>query len=212
MKDLNKTEWGMPQWPSFYEFGDGYQVKGFCRGIFNDTLLVFLMLFSLYGGIMLGIVFHVILSLVYLGGLSGLFFIVAFFGSPVACYHYFTRHYGKHVTVTFFEKVIRIQGKVIGDFPVLPDQVSFRMRPHEKIRLRKRVESGEAEKLQDYGEIVMEYGLQTYVVCEIANLNQAQMFTRILNEGFKRSQAMKPIFEPSGTHGLRPVDVDDLPE
>ena len=62
------------------------------------------------------------------------------------------------------------------------------------------------------GEIVMEYGLQTYEVCNIANLDQAKAFTRLLNEGFKRSQALTPKPKAVTTSSRPTIDSDDLPE
>jgi ABC-type lipoprotein release transport system permease subunit len=53
MKNLNKTEYGIPDWPEFNEYSDGYTVEGFCRDLFDENLLWIIAMFCFFGGIML---------------------------------------------------------------------------------------------------------------------------------------------------------------
>jgi hypothetical protein len=211
MKNLNTTEYGIPDWPEFNEYNDGYTVKGFCRDIFDEDFLWIIAMFCGFMGILLA-------SLVYeaISGigwqLPGIIYVGLVCGPPGYCLFYFYHQYGKDTKVTFLEDEIVLAGRTTGRLPVLPDQISFRLLAHRKLRMGKKLRPNEREKLQDYGEIVLEYGLQTFQVCNIANLHQAQVFTRLLNEGFKRSQAMKQAPKiTNGSNGSK-VDPDDLPE
>jgi len=211
MKNLNKTEYGIPAWPEFKEYSDGYSVEGFCRELMDEDILWIIAMFFGFAGMMLAGFAHAVVTDIR-RELPGFIYMGLVFWPPGYCLYYFYHKYGKETKVTFLKDEIILAGRTTGRLPVLPDQVSFRMLPHQKIRMHKRVRQNEVEKLQDYGEIVMEYGLQTYEVCNIANLQQAQVFTRLLNEGFKRSQALKP--KPKAvTISRRPnIDPDDLPE
>ena len=212
MKNLNKTEYGIPDWPEFNEYSDGYTVKGFCRELVDESVMTILVMLGFFAGMMLIGTLHTATSDLFGVGLPGVFILPLLIGPPVACYYYLSRRYGKDVSVIFTRKYIRIEGKVTGKFPVLNDQVAFRMLPHRKIRMHKRVQKNEVEKLQDYGEIVLEYGLETYAVCNIANLWQAQVFTRVLNEAFKRSQALEQTPQAITASKSHTIDPDDLPE
>ena len=191
MKNLNTTEYGIPDWPEFNEYRDRYTVEGFCRDLFDENLLWIIAMFCFFGGIMLAGFAHEVVTDIR-RELPGIIYMGLVFWPPGYCLYYFYHKYGKEAKVTFLKDEIILAGRTTGRLPVLPDKVSFRMLPHEKIRMHKRVKQDEVEKLQNYGEIVMEYGLETYRVCNIASLQQAQVFTRLLNEGFKRSQALKP--------------------
>lgn len=211
MKNLNKTEYGIPAWPEFIEYPDGYTVKGFCRDLFDEDFLWIIAMFFVFVGIMLAGVAGAIAEDIRLE-LPGIIYVILIFAPPGGCFYYFYRLYGKDTTVVFLQDTIVLQGRTTARLPVLPDQVAFRMRPHQKIRMHKRVRQNEVEKLQDYAEVILEYGLQTYEVCNIANLEQAQMFTRVLNDAFARSQALKQ--KPAqATAASRPkIDPDYLPE
>lgn len=212
MIELHKTEHGIPSWPEFIDYGDGYVVKGFCRELMDEDLATILLMMACFAGMMVACGAYVILEEGL--GLEGLgfFYFLIFIGVPAWCLYFVRNQYGKEAQVAFLEQEIIVRGNTTGRFPVLKDQVVFRMRSHEKVRLRKKVKPIEVEKLQDYGEIVMEYGLQTYKICGIANLQQAQMFTRVLNEGFRRSQAMKVKSQPFQKLVTTGFDPDTLPE
>ena len=211
MKILNKTEWGVPDWPEFREYRDGYSVEGFCRDYFDEDYLWIIAVFCGFVGMMLAGMVHDLTSKVGLA-LPPIFLLLLILAPPGGCLFYFYRLYGKQTKVIFLPDAIILHGRTNGRLPVLKDQIAFRMRPHHKIRMRKRMQRNEAEKLQDYAEIVLEYGLQTFEVCNIANLQQAQVFTRVLNDGFKRSQELRQNPEIAMVSSGQSVDPDDLPE
>lgn len=213
MKNLNKTEYGIPAWPEFNEYSDGYTVKGFCRDLFDEDYLWMIAIFLGFCGMMLAAFAHAVVTDIR-RELPGFIYMLLVFGPPGWCLYYFYHQYGKETKVTFLKDTIILAGRTSGRLPVLRDQIAFRMLPHRKIRKHKRVRPNEVEKLQDYGEIVLEYGLETYEVCNIANLEQAKAFTRLLNEGFKRSQAIGHRIIPVTTERTNEtkIDEDDLPE
>lgn len=211
MKNLNTTEYGIPDWPEFNEYSDGYTVKGFCRDIFDEDFLWIIAMFCGFMGILLAGFAHAVVTDIR-RELPGIIYLGLVMWPPGYCLYYFYHKYGKETKVTFLKDEIILAGRTTGRLPVLPDQISFRILAHRKLRMGKKLRPNEREKLQDYGEIVLEYGLQTFQVCNIANLHQAQVFTRLLNEGFKRSQAMKQAPKiTNGSNGSK-VDPDDLPE
>ena len=100
--------------------------------------------------------------------------------------------YGKMVSVSFSAKDIVITGSTstARRFEALPD-VTFRLVQHRDIILGKPALPIERERMQDYREVVMEYGLRSVPVCSIADLEKARLYVRVLQEGYRRSQEVR---------------------
>ncbi|GEM_PF-6147784 len=187
---LNQNDPKYPAWPSFYiqkrNGVSAHVVSGRCQSLVSDDLCVGLgcgasFLLFCFGGVVSVVIgmsdnpIPVIMLSCMLG---------------VGVYLYARYFHGKDVEVAFTAETITINGTLPSQWNSISG-ISFHMRQHEKIRLQKPARPDERRRMLDYREVVMEYGLQTIPVCEVANLEKAQLFTRVLQEAYKLSRENK---------------------
>lgn len=236
-KKINRSDPAINMWPDFYEARDEnyYMVRGFCEG------------FSRYWRVFFYLVGAPMIYFIFIGGIPALILrespdmpegvrnfwqalntlssmIMMFIAAAAGFYAYRTN--GKEISVVFLGDKIGTRRGNKGGFDTYKldkvDQASFRMVYHEDLILQKRMRADEAEKLQDYREIFFEYGARSIKLCEINSLHNAELFIRMLQEGFKRSQRPRRIKEEAPTEVSsdwkdyfevgEAEDPDDLPE
>lgn len=125
----------------------------------------------------------------------------------------FGKMFFKETTVRFTPRGMLLKGLRQKPYEYRPD-MSFRILPHKSIRKRERLTEVQQRDYNNYGEVVMEYGQRTVLICEIANIEMADNFVRMCLEGVAMAQALarKQTSPSRGTATPPPIATDQLPE
>lgn len=92
------------------------------------------------------------------------------------------------------------------------EDIEFRIRPHRKLALNAKLTQKEHDQLQNFGEIVMEYGQRTIAICGIADIEKADYFCRMLIEAAAATIARTTIAREQSPIAPPPISPPALPE